>query len=755
MQQVPISVSGETLRNVSLGTPLQGIIFLKPIILNDLTPLPLANTQSGNLFNDRFNAGLRWYLPKYNLAADPDQFFSFAASQSGVDKNGNPFNKGMLTLGLQKSIPDDVQALQNSNPNFQYQEIAPSNLVATLTTTFMDDAGQSSQNNYVGGIVVTLSGDLQLTFDNITGPGLIILYNNLQQKGAGVSISFSYDGWLQTGFKKVVVTPTLLNTVTEVPVFMRPQIIRMHQLIQTSPMVLNQFNPPPTAIQFHPVPPDPTPPPTVIQFHPVPPPTVIQFHPVAPDPAPPPILILHPLPPTVTTTGEDTFQRTTMAVSFQLPLDNKYISNVYSLKFTVSSDTFVAHPIINQNDLSGFNVKQSEFSELTVFGDIRQKYPSMSRLYMGVISRTIMVIPASYSIVRSTDGLSTLCQASLDSGSGSEAKSKFGFTFTIAPDVSSIDLMQLSQDINKIQELQGYTPVLPNFLKEGTTPQLMSAFQSSTLGLNAVEQHFFALEITIKDQINDSPAVVGANMLLGQLCQDQEPFLLATLSLKLDDNFTDPVETTAVLNFHKSVGTNELSFSVDNDLKTITFLNSSPFDLLISRYALCDDNGINVVPANLPIKSSESVSVPFTSSFGQLNVIVDSDINVAGVISKGDIEKFMVFQAVDIQTTKFTFGVNAASVDFDTPGISQIDVLVTLSELTDISVPLFSLVKLHSVNSSPAFVPIQNAIASLQANVLFTVHHIDPSTADINVNLQHEFIDNPILIIQNKDLVIQ
>jgi hypothetical protein len=704
MQQIPVTISKQSFNRV-LPAYLSRQMVLKPSLVNDTTSLPLASSRVGNLFTDRFNSGLKWYLPKYDLAPDTDSFFSFTASQSGIDSSGKPFNKGMLTLSLQKSLPDDVEASKAANPQFQFREIIFSNITSSLTTTFVDaDSGQNAQNHYTGKIVVTSTGDLQLTFDNIISSGVIILYDNLLQKGAFISISFNYDAWIQTGFKKVFIFPQRLTTIPVHPVFIQPASTHLASTSFKTRNFTNEINP----------------------------------HPVSPQPL---------------ATVEDTFQRTSMAASFQLPLDNKYNANVYSLKFTISSGDAPARPIINENDLRGFNLKQSEFTELKIFGDIRQKYPSMSRLYIGSLSKRIIVIPVMYSIVRSVNGLSALCQALLDSASGSDTSCKFEFTFTIAPGVSSIELLQLSQDITNTPGLQGYSVILPDFLKEGSSPKLMSAFQSSTQCSGASDQHFFALGIEIKDQAGDSPAVASANILLSQLCQDKDPFLLATLSLKLDDNFPDPVETSAVLNFHKTTGTDELTFNVDNNLKTIAFLNNAPFDLIISRYALGDGNDINIFSSDLAIKSKQNISVPLNSASDTLSVLADSELGVTGVIAKEDIDKFMTFQSQNVQSTKFNFGINAASVDFDTLGISQIDVFVTINELPSLSIPQFSLVKLHPVDSAFALIPIQNAITSLQANVLLTVHHIDTTKEDIKINLQHQFIDMPILILQNEDIL--
>ncbi len=44
--------------------------------------LPMASTRSGNLFADRNNPNLHWYLPQFAPAADVDPAFVFAASQT-------------------------------------------------------------------------------------------------------------------------------------------------------------------------------------------------------------------------------------------------------------------------------------------------------------------------------------------------------------------------------------------------------------------------------------------------------------------------------------------------------------------------------------------------------------------------------------------------------------------------------------------------------------------------------------------------
>ena len=55
-----------------------------------------------------------------------------------------------------------------------------------------------------------------------------------------------------------------------------------------------------------------------------------------------------------------------------------------------SSTALALAPILGISDLKEFELKQSEFTELKVLGDISQRFPSLSRLYLGVLSKTIV-----------------------------------------------------------------------------------------------------------------------------------------------------------------------------------------------------------------------------------------------------------------------------------------------------------------------------------------------------------------------------
>src|ERR1700739_2511046 len=92
--------------------PIQGVKFVigvfNPVDLEQ--NLPLESTQNGNLFTDRFNPQLSWYLPGYQLAPDVDASFTFAAGAQGIDSDGNPYYQATITLTLDKIEPPDVTA---------------------------------------------------------------------------------------------------------------------------------------------------------------------------------------------------------------------------------------------------------------------------------------------------------------------------------------------------------------------------------------------------------------------------------------------------------------------------------------------------------------------------------------------------------------------------------------------------------------------------------------------------------------------
>ena len=142
------------------------------IVLPDPPPvlpasLPLVSSQTGNLFVDRNNPKLHWYLPDFALADDTDPAFAFVARQSSQDEHNNPYNAARLTLRVRKFQPDDVVQFAGANPWAALQEIPLAELSAVLTSVYSDSNGER-QRTFNAAIQDAGSGFSLLTFDNIS-----------------------------------------------------------------------------------------------------------------------------------------------------------------------------------------------------------------------------------------------------------------------------------------------------------------------------------------------------------------------------------------------------------------------------------------------------------------------------------------------------------------------------------------------------------------------------------------------------------
>src|SRR5215467_12585845 len=95
--------------NTSVSRKVFTPIISIPINLNP--PIPDASTKNGNLFNDRFDKSIRWYLPTFNLVQGTDAAFSFTAKQTALpNESGDPFYVVDLKFSVHKDIPADATA---------------------------------------------------------------------------------------------------------------------------------------------------------------------------------------------------------------------------------------------------------------------------------------------------------------------------------------------------------------------------------------------------------------------------------------------------------------------------------------------------------------------------------------------------------------------------------------------------------------------------------------------------------------------
>lgn len=436
--------------------------------------------------------------------------------------------------------------------------------------------------------------------------------------------------------------------------------------------------------------------------------------------------------------------------NIQIPLGLKYKQDAYQLKYTVSTATSASHVIRDAADLNEFSVNQTEFAELKVLGDISQKYPTVSRLYMGVLSRTIVVIPKRYSIVRGRSGCEALCMALVDSSAADGSRCKFEFDFTIAPEVSRIEFLKLTQEILSRDELKGYTLKLPEFQRNTPPSTLATEFQSETNVSVGTEPHTFSVNVGIRDGTSQSPAVANANLFIMRLCTNSGADLSGSLSLKLDDGYPDAIVSAVDLNFAHSAGTDEIVAEFDEGAGELKLTNQSPLDLTIARYVLAKGANLTEVDKAFTFHANGSLSIPLPADHADLMFAADAQICLPNPMAKADVTRFLHFQTADVQETQYVVAVDGSGIDFNKVASVVID--ITFINLTKVMPRSLTLNKDLHADSTHIVVPLENTIFSLPGTVSLQVHFTVPSTASVTITMQNDFNANPVLLVTQSDI---
>lgn len=680
--------------------------------------LPLVNKRNGNRFKDRFDPNLSWYLPFFKLVDDPDAAFAFEASQTGTvpDTHGNPFNTCHLTLGLKKVIPDDIIAWIADNPSVQLREIPLTDFSISLGVMAKDpNTGVDRPIVWICSVVPSSDSTLLLSIDNILGERVIVAYENLVNgETATLSISAAYDVWQEmvpsphhfgvfTGAQLQVVSnrSTAIANIMERHNLTVDRFANLERSVDVASALLNRTS---------------------------------SIH-VAPSE-------LQPGPPAP-------FERASLPFALQVPVSRKFAGDSYRLKFTVA-DGGVPRPIVSGADLQSYNVRQSEFIELRLLGNVSARYSSIDRLYLGVRSRTIVVIPFRYVILRQSSGCAAVCNALLDSSAGLNAGCKFQFEFILVPDLSPIDLLQLSQEIKDHPDTKDCILTLPDSIKDNSTSTLTTPFATSfRYSKGSGEQNSFLLSVEIKETAAGSPAVANANMLIYQLCSVLEPFLSGALDIKLDDDFASPVDIPVLLNFKETSGTSGVFFLVDEPSNMVNLTNASSFDLSLSRAALVTPHSVTLNEIGRTLPSGQTISLSLPLDHADLDVLVDSDLSIAETISKADLFKYLRFESVDVQNTQYTLGVNGTIINFVAHDISRIDVQINLTDLPEVAIPLLTLLAQRKFDSTHTLIPLDHAMGVLNGTLLCTIHFNDPTKASTTVHATNDFVHSPIFVLQN------
>jgi len=455
------------------------------------------------------------------------------------------------------------------------------------------------------------------------------------------------------------------------------------------------------------------------------------------------------MPSAINQRGGDTLVQTSQVWAKALPMGLKYAQDGYQLKYTISTATVSNHVIRDANDLKDFSLSQSEFTELKAI-DVSQ-YPTLSKLYMGVLSRTIVMIPKRYSVVRGRAGCAAICVAVVDSSPGSGSRCRFEFDFIIAPEVSRIEVYKLEQEIKGRQELKDYKLKLPDFQRDNPPSTLETQFRSNVQIDQGALAQTFAVTVSIQDEGAQTPAVANANAFIMRLSSGTGADLIGSLSIKLDDGYPQPVLSTIDLNFAHTAGSDhEIDVQIVEESSQIKVTNQLPLDLQLSRYALMKGAAITEVPGALVLPANGSLTIPLPSDHADLTLAVDAQLLIPQPMAKSDIMKFLDIRAADVQETQYVVAVNGSGIDFSK--VDSIVVSITFSNLRDVMPRTLKLSKNLRADSTHIVIPLENAVFSLPGTVNVAVHFVDPGMNDLNFTVENDFTSEPVLILLQSDI---
>jgi hypothetical protein len=655
--------------------------------------LPLLGSRTGSLFTDRADPTLHWYLGEFSLHDDIDRGFVFAASQSGQDESGNPFYTAQLSVTVHSSQPADVADYSKANPTATLREVPLAEMTATLTSFYTDDTGSLQQRDIVGTVQDIGGGDFVLTFRPIVGLSVLGVYQDLTVFGkAQIKLSASFRAWVPRD-----------GAPFASPRFTTVAATSFRPVNAPADMRVRAFAP-----------------------------NAFQTVRVGESPRDVPLV------------------QTRQVWQTLLPVALKYHQDAYQLKYTVSTDKTPNQVIRDVNDLRDFTRAGSEFRELKALGDLSQRYPSLSRAYVGSLSRTVVVIPDRYSIVRNRTGCAAACMALVDSAASNGSRCKFEFDFTVAPEVSRIEFLQFAQEIANNPDLKDYKLKFPDFLQTSPASSLQTVFKSSVQFTAGLDAHTFLVSVSIEDDGAQTPAVANANLFIAQLCANSGTALLGTLNLKLDDGYADPVPSKLILNFAHTAGSDELDYAIDTAAAQIKLTNRSPLDLQISRYASVCASALTVVAGAVSLPSASAVSIPLPPEHADLSLAVDAQLVLPTPLGKADAARFLTFQTADVQETQYVIAIDASGVNFNK--VDSIVASITFATLAQVVPQVLNLSKHIHADSTHIVIPLENAVFCLPGQVSLTVKSADGTTPDQQFTVQNDFTAQPVLVLLQSDV---
>ncbi|HVR47273.1 MAG TPA: hypothetical protein VMT95_11660 [Candidatus Binatia bacterium] len=688
--------------------PVTGM-WLHPI-LPILSPpsLPVATSRNGSLFTDRDDSNLHWYLPDFAPAPDVDPLFAFAVSQTGQQANGQPFDVARLALRIVKQQPAQVTQFAQANPSAALREIPLENLAAVLSSTYSDQNGNAQQRTFTASTFHDQGdGSFLLVFDgSILGDSVLAVYQDLRAFGkATIAVNGSFQSWSQSPPPIVWHGPVLM----EPAMAMRPATLMEPAARPTLSMAV-----------YHPS---------------VPLESLALARPVTPPES----------------TPSPTWVELTLPYGETLPLGLKYAADGYQLAYTIATASSPSRVILGAGDLSSFSQPQTQFAELNELGDLSAKYSTISRAYFGVISKTIVLIPQRYAIVRSKSGCSATCLARVDSSPSSTSQCAFEFSFVIAPEVSGIELARLTEEIAGHPDLSGYQITFANFLKNTPPSTIPTTFATGVAFTAGAVSHTFAVTVTVQDAGTNAPAVANANILILQLSGQSGTDLIGSLSVLLDDGYPDPVLATIDLNFAQTAGSDELVAQINEASQAVQVTNQSPLSLQMQNYALVQGTNVTETAAPGLISPGSSVSFPLPPNSDNAAFAYEAQLALPASMSPSAIATFLNFQTVDVQSTQYVVALDGSGIDFTR--VTSVACTVTFPTLPAITPWKTTLTATLKADSSHIQIPIENALFTLPGTVNITVNPAAPNATPFTLTLQNDFTANPVMVLLQSQLV--
>ncbi len=655
--------------------------------------LPLATSRDGSLFIDRDDSNLHWYLPDFAPAPDVDPLFAFAVSQTGQQANGQPFDVAKLSLRIVKQEPAQVTQFAQANPSAALREIPLENLAAVLSSTYIDQNGNAQQRTFTASSFQDQGdGSFLLVFDgSILGDSVLAVYQDLRAFGkASIAVNASFQSWSQS----------------PPPVFRRPILMEPSMPLYHPPVRLESARLEPLALAHPVAPPDSTPSPTWVELN--------------------------------------------VSYGETLPLDLKYAVDGYQLRYTIATASSPSRVILGAGDLSSFSQPQTQFAEFNELGDLSTKYPTISRAYFGVISKTIVLIPQRYAIVRSKSGCAATCLARVDSSPSSTSQCAFEFSFVIAPEVSGIELARLTEEIGGHPDLNGYQITFADFLKSTAPSTVLTTFATSVAFAAGAVPHTFAATIIVQDAGTNAPAVANANILILQLSSQSGTDLIGSLNLLLDDGYPDPVAATIDLNFAQTAGSDELLAQMGEGSQAIQVTNQSPLSLQLQNYALVQGTTVSETAAPSVISPGGSVSFPLPPNSGEVAFAYEAQLALPAAMTPSEVATFLNFQTVDVQSTQYVVALNGSGIDFTK--VTSVACTVTFPSLPAITPWKTTLTASLTADSTHIQIPIENALFTLPGTVNLTVNPATPNATPFALTLQNDFTANPVMTLLQSEL---